>query len=53
MPKARNVNAYTFTIAVLYQQAGNKEKAIEYYQKVASDQQYGTQAQEQLKALQQ
>lgn len=53
MPKARNVNAYTFTIAVLYQQTGNKEKAIEYYQKVASDQQYGTQAQEQLKALQQ
>ena len=53
MPKAKNVNAYTFTIAVLYQQAGNKEKAIEYYQKVASDAQYGTQAQEQLKALQQ
>ena len=53
VPRAKNVNAYTFTIAVLYQQAGNKEKAIEYYQKVASDQQYGTQAQEQLKALQQ
>ncbi len=53
MPKARNVNAYTFTIAVLYQQAGNKEKALEYYQKVASDPQYGTQAQEQIKALQQ
>lgn len=53
MPKAKNVNAYTFTIAVLYQQAGNKEKAIEYYQKVASDPTYGTQAQEQLKALQQ
>ena len=52
-PRAKNVNAYTFTIAVLYQQAGNKEKAIEYYQKVASDPQYGTQAQEQLKALQQ
>lgn len=53
MPKAKNVNAYTFTIAVLYQQAGNKEKAIEFYRKVASDPQYGTQAQEQLKALQQ
>lgn len=53
MPKAKNVNAYTFTIAVLYQQAGNKEKAIEYYQKVTSDPTYGTQAQEQLKALQQ
>ena len=52
VPKAKNVNAYTFTIAVLYQQAGNKEKAIEYYQKVASDPQYGAQAQEQLKALQ-
>lgn len=53
MPRAKNVNAYTFTIAVLYQQAGDKEKAIEFYQKVADDPQYGSQAQEQLKALQQ
>ena len=43
----------TFTIAALYQQAGNKAKAIENYEKVASDPQYGAGAQEQLKVLKQ
>ncbi len=50
-PKAKDANGVTFTIAALYQQAGNKAKAKEYYQKVASDPQYGASAQEQLKTL--
>ncbi len=50
-PKAKDASGVNFTIAALYQQAGNKEKAKEYYQKVASDPQYGAMAQEQLKAL--
>ena len=39
------------TIAVLYQQAGNKEKAKEYYLKIENDAQYGATAKEQLKTL--
>ncbi len=50
-PNAKDANGVTFTIAALYQQAGDKEKAKEYYQKVAGDPQYGAAAQEQLKTL--
>ncbi len=50
-PNAKDANGVNFTIAALYQQAGDKAKAKEYYQKVASDPQYGAMAQEQLKAL--
>jgi tetratricopeptide (TPR) repeat protein len=50
-PNAKDANGVKFTIAALYQQAGNNAKAKEYYQAVASDPQFGTAAQEQLKVL--
>lgn len=50
-PNAKDANGVIFTVGALYQQAGNKEKAKEYYQKVASDPQYGAMASEQLKNL--
>lgn len=50
-PNAKDAGGVQFTIAVLYQQSGHKEKAREYYQKAATDPKYGPQAQEQLKNL--
>ena len=50
-PNANDAGGVKFTIAALYQQAGNKEKAKEYYQAVSTDPQYGAAAQEQLKTL--
>lgn len=50
-PNAKDAGGVQFTIAALYQQGGNKEKAREYYQKASTDPQYGPQAQEQLKNL--
>ena len=50
-PNAKDAGGVQYTIAVLYQQAGNKEKAKEYYQKVVTDPQYGVSASEQLKTL--
>lgn len=50
-PNANDAAGVKFTIAALYQQAGNKAKAKEYYQMVANDPQYGASAQEQLKTL--
>ena len=50
-PNAKDAAGVTFTIAALYQQIGNKAKAIENYTKGASDPQYGAGAQEQLKVL--
>ena len=50
-PNAKDAGGVKFTIAALYQQAGNKEKAKEYYQMVAGDPQYGPSAAEQLKNL--
>lgn len=50
-PNAKNAPAISFTVAALYQQAGNKEKAVEFYQKVATDPTYGGQAKAQLDAL--
>lgn len=50
-PNAKDASGVKFTIAALYQQGGNKDKAKEYYQMVANDPQYGPSAQEQLKTL--
>ena len=50
-PDAKDANDIITTIAVLYQQAGNKAKAIEYYTKVQNDPQYGATAKQQLEAL--
>ena len=50
-PDAKDANAISFTVAALYQQANNKAKAIEFYEKVAGDAQYGAQAKQQLEAL--
>lgn len=50
-PNAKNASAITFTVAALYQQLGNKAKAIEYFTKVAGDAQFGAQAKQQIEAL--
>ncbi len=50
-PNAKDASGIICTIAVLYQQAGNKAKAKEYYEKIVNDAQYGATAQEQLKTL--
>lgn len=50
-PTAKNAGAITFTVAALYQQAGNKAKAIENYKKILSDATYGAQAKAQVDAL--
>ena len=50
-PDAKDAAGVTFTIAALYQQDGHKAKAIENYEKVVNDPQYGAGAQEQLKVL--
>lgn len=50
-PTAKNAPAITFTVAALYQKAGNKAKAAEFYKKVVSDPQLGAQAKQQLDAL--
>lgn len=50
-PKAKDASGIICTIAVLYQQAGNKAKAKEYYEKIVNDPQFGATAQEQLKTL--
>ena len=50
-PNAKDAGGIICTIAVLYQQAGNKAKAKEYYEKIVNDPQFGATAQEQLKTL--
>lgn len=50
-PKARNADAITFTVAALYQKAGNKAKAIENYKKVLTNPQFGPSAKQQVDAL--
>lgn len=50
-PDAKDAAGIITTVAVLYQQAGNKAKAIEYYEKVTGDAQYGATAKEQIAAL--
>lgn len=51
-PNAKNVNDIYYTIAVVAQQAGNKEKACGYYQKLLSHAKYGATAKAQMQALQ-
>ena len=43
-PTAKNAGAIAFTVGALYQQAGNKAKAVEFYKKVEADPQFGAQA---------
>lgn len=43
-PTAKNAGAIAFTVGALYQQSGNKAKALEYYKKVENDPQFGAQA---------
>ena len=50
-PAAKNAGAITFTVAALYQKAGNKAKALENYKKVLADPTYGAQAKAQVDAL--
>lgn len=50
-PNAKNANAIAFTVGALFQQGGNKAKAIEYYKKVVSDPQLGAQAKQLIDSL--
>jgi len=50
-PNAKDANGIICTLAVLYQQAGDKAKASDYYKKILSDPQYGATAKAQLEAL--
>ena len=50
-PTAKNAGAIAYTVGALYQQAGNKAKAIENYKKVLSDPQFGADAQKLIDAL--
>lgn len=50
-PNAKDANGIICTLAVMFQQSGNKEKAIEYYQKIVTDPQYGQTAKAQIAAL--
>ena len=43
-PDAKNAGQITFTVAALYQQSGNKAKAVEFYQKASTDPTYGAEA---------
>ena len=43
-PDAKDAAAIIFTVGALYQQAGNKAKALENYKKVLTDATYGPQA---------
>ena len=51
-PNAKNVYDIYYTIAVIAQQSGNKEKACGYYQKILSHAKYGATAKAQMQALQ-
>lgn len=50
-PNAKDAAGVKYTIGALYQQAGDKAKAKEYYQMAVNDPQFGPLAQEQLKTL--
>ena len=43
-PTAKSAGAIAFTVGALYQQTGNKAKAVEFYKKVEADPQFGAQA---------
>lgn len=50
-PTAKNAGAIAYTVGALYQQAGNKAKAIENYKKVLSDPQFGAEAKKLIDSL--
>lgn len=50
-PTAKNASAIAYTVAALYQTAGNKAKAIEYYKKVLNDAKFGATAKQMIDAL--
>lgn len=50
-PDGENANAISYTVAALYQKAGNKAKAKEFYQKVVNDAKLGASAKQQIEAL--
>ncbi|MBQ7268232.1 MAG: tetratricopeptide repeat protein [Bacteroidales bacterium] len=50
-PNDKNAGAIAFTVGALYQQAGNKKAAAEYYQKAVDDPKLGAEAQKALAAL--
>lgn len=50
-PNAKDANGVIYTLAVIQQQSGNKAKAIELYQKIVTDPQYGEGAKAQIQAL--
>ena len=50
-PNAKDASSIKLTLAALYQKAGNKAKAIEYYTMIANDPVHGATAQQQLSAL--
>ncbi len=50
-PKAKDFGAMCYTIAATAQLAGNKEKAVSYYKKIATDPKFAATVAEQLKAL--
>lgn len=43
-PTAKNAGQIAFTVAALYQQSGNKAKAVEFYKKASTDPTYGAEA---------
>ena len=50
-PNDKNAGSIAFTVGALYQQAGNKKAAAEYYQKAVNDPKLGAEAQKALAAL--
>ena len=50
-PTAKNAGAIAFTVGALYQQTGNKAKAVEFYKKVEADPQFGAQAKTHITSL--
>jgi len=50
-PNASDANGIICTLAVLYQQEGNKEKALANYEKILTDPKYGETAKAQIAAL--
>jgi tetratricopeptide (TPR) repeat protein len=50
-PNAKNATQIAFTLGALYQQAGNKVKAIEFYQQAVTDPKFGAEALKQINAL--
>lgn len=50
-PNDKNAGSIAFTVGALYQQAGNKKAAAEFYQKAVNDPKLGAEAQKALAAL--